>query len=132
MNGLKKSGSCAVSDRLTISEKLVVLVVAAVSAADLGVVSYELDAGDPFHLLEAELERTDDAESLGAGLDLQLRPGWKLSGLWRRTTVENPAFDVDRTIDELQTDLDAWIVEYNEHRPHQGRWCFSKTPMQTF
>ena len=37
-----------------------------------------------------------------------------------------------RTIDELQTDLDAWITEYNQHRPHQGRWCFGKTPMQTF
>ena len=36
------------------------------------------------------------------------------------------------TIDELQTDLDAWITEYNEQRPHQGRWCFGKTPMQTF
>jgi hypothetical protein len=37
-----------------------------------------------------------------------------------------------RTIDELQTDLDAWITEYNEHRPHQGRWCFGKTSIQTF
>src|SRR5215510_681120 len=37
-----------------------------------------------------------------------------------------------RSIDELQTDLDAWITEYNEQRPHQGRWCFGKTPMQTF
>ena len=37
-----------------------------------------------------------------------------------------------RTIDELQADLDAWIAEYNERRPHQGRWCFGKTPMQTF
>jgi len=37
-----------------------------------------------------------------------------------------------RTTDELQDDLDAWIVEYNELRPHQGRWCFGKTPMQTF
>src|ERR1700716_1189171 len=36
-----------------------------------------------------------------------------------------------RTIDELQADLDAWIAEYNERRPHQGRWCFGKTPMQT-
>ena len=36
------------------------------------------------------------------------------------------------TIDELQADLDAWIAEYNEVRPHQGRWCFGKTPMQTF
>src|ERR1700739_1395722 len=36
------------------------------------------------------------------------------------------------TIDELQADLDAWLVEYNYRRPHQGRWCFGKTPMQTF
>jgi transposase InsO family protein len=33
---------------------------------------------------------------------------------------------------ELQADLDAWIASYNEERPHQGRWCFGKTPMQTF
>ena len=36
------------------------------------------------------------------------------------------------TLDELQADLDAWLVEYNYRRPHQGRWCFGKTPMQTF
>jgi transposase InsO family protein len=35
-------------------------------------------------------------------------------------------------VNELQTDLDAWIVEYNQSRPHQGRWCYGKTPMQTF
>ena len=34
-------------------------------------------------------------------------------------------------IDELQTDLDSWLVDYNQRRPHQGRWCFGKTPMQT-
>ena len=37
-----------------------------------------------------------------------------------------------RTIDELQTDLDTWLIDYNLQRPHQGRWCFGKTPMQTF
>ena len=37
-----------------------------------------------------------------------------------------------RSIAELQTDLDEWLVEFNERRPHQGRWCFGKTPMQTF
>ena len=36
-----------------------------------------------------------------------------------------------RNIDELQADLDAWLADYNEHRPHQGRWCYGKTPMQT-
>src|SRR6266700_601578 len=39
---------------------------------------------------------------------------------------------VYRSIDELQVDLDLWLCEYNETRPHQGRWCFGKTPMQTF
>ena len=37
-----------------------------------------------------------------------------------------------RSIQELQDDLDSWIKGYNEERPHQGRWCYGKTPMQTF
>jgi len=37
-----------------------------------------------------------------------------------------------RTLEELQADLDTWLGEYNEQRPHQGRWCYGKTPMQTF
>jgi transposase InsO family protein len=37
-----------------------------------------------------------------------------------------------RSIEELQTDLDVWLTSYNEQRPHQGRWCFGKTPLQTF
>jgi transposase InsO family protein len=37
-----------------------------------------------------------------------------------------------RSINELQADLDLWIQGYNTERPHQGRWCFGKTPMQTF
>jgi len=36
------------------------------------------------------------------------------------------------SIDELQADLDAWVRTYNTERPHQGRWCYGKTPMQTF
>jgi transposase InsO family protein len=36
------------------------------------------------------------------------------------------------SLTELQADLDAWIQSYNEERPHQGRWCFGKTPMRTF
>lgn len=37
-----------------------------------------------------------------------------------------------RSIEELQADLDAWLEDYNYRRPHQGRYCFGKTPMQTF
>ena len=36
------------------------------------------------------------------------------------------------SIEQLQADLDAWITGYNQQRPHQGRWCYGKTPMQTF
>jgi hypothetical protein len=36
------------------------------------------------------------------------------------------------SIAELQADLDLWLDEFNRIRPHQGRWCFGKTPMQTF
>lgn len=35
-------------------------------------------------------------------------------------------------LDELQADVDQWILEYNERRPHSGKYCFGKTPMQTF
>jgi hypothetical protein len=37
-----------------------------------------------------------------------------------------------RSIEDLQVDLDVWIREYNTIRTHQGRWCYGKTPMQTF
>jgi transposase InsO family protein len=37
-----------------------------------------------------------------------------------------------QSIAELQADLDAWVQSYNEDRAHQGRWCFGKTPIQTF
>ena len=36
------------------------------------------------------------------------------------------------TIESLQHDLDEWVRSYNVDRPHQGRWCYGKTPMQTF
>ncbi len=37
-----------------------------------------------------------------------------------------------RSLEELQQDVDAWVRQYNEERPHQGRWCYGKTPMETF
>ena len=36
------------------------------------------------------------------------------------------------SLHELQLDLDQWMIQYNEQRPHQRRWCYGKTPMQTF
>lgn len=39
---------------------------------------------------------------------------------------------VYRTILELQADLDNWMQYYNQDRTHTGKFCYGKTPMQTF
>jgi len=36
------------------------------------------------------------------------------------------------SLEELQHDLDAWLEQYNNFRPHSGKYCYGKTPMQTF
>ena len=35
-------------------------------------------------------------------------------------------------LEQLQKDLDEWVSFYNNERPHSGRYCYGKTPMQTF
>ena len=35
------------------------------------------------------------------------------------------------TLEELQKDLDAWLIYYNNERTHQGKMCCGKTPMNT-
>ena len=37
-----------------------------------------------------------------------------------------------KTLEELQADLDDWLNKYNNQRPHSGRFCYGKTPMETF
>ena len=37
-----------------------------------------------------------------------------------------------RSIEEIQTDLNNWIRYYNNERTHSGKFCYGKTPMQTF
>jgi hypothetical protein len=40
--------------------------------------------------------------------------------------------DAAEVLEAAEGSLDAWMAEYNELRTHQGRWCFGKTPKQTF
>ena len=35
-------------------------------------------------------------------------------------------------LNELQSDVDAWMQTYNTERTHSGKYCYGKTPMQTF
>jgi hypothetical protein len=35
------------------------------------------------------------------------------------------------SLEELQTDLDAWLEHYNSERTHQGKMCCGRAPMQT-
>lgn len=36
------------------------------------------------------------------------------------------------TLQGMQNDLDEWTQYYNNQRPHSGRYCYGKTPMETF
>jgi len=36
------------------------------------------------------------------------------------------------SLEQLQADLDEWLLYYNRERPHSGRYCDGRTPMQTF
>ena len=38
---------------------------------------------------------------------------------------------IDRSIEELQSDLDEWLKYYNYDRTHQGKMCCGRTPMET-
>jgi transposase InsO family protein len=53
-------------------------------------------------------------------------------------TIKNEFYDVAmrkkiyHTVEELQKDLDHWLYHYNHERSHSGKYCYGKTPMQTF
>ena len=36
------------------------------------------------------------------------------------------------SLEMMQADLDDWLQYYNNERSHSGRYCFGKTPMQTW
>jgi transposase InsO family protein len=40
--------------------------------------------------------------------------------------------EIYRSLEELQTDLDDWLLTYNQERSHQGKRCQGRTPLQTF
>jgi transposase InsO family protein len=35
-------------------------------------------------------------------------------------------------LEDLQADLDIWLAYYNTERAHSGKYCYGKTPLQTF
>jgi transposase InsO family protein len=37
-----------------------------------------------------------------------------------------------QSLEELQQDLDIWMEHYNRERTHSGKYCFGKTPWQTW
>ena len=53
-------------------------------------------------------------------------------------TMKNEFYDtamrkkIYTNLEELQLDLDAWLYYYNHERSHSGKYCYGKTPMQTF
>lgn len=39
---------------------------------------------------------------------------------------------VYNSLEELQVEVDNWMKGYNNERTHSGKYCFGKTPLQTF
>src|SRR5579871_968999 len=35
------------------------------------------------------------------------------------------------SLEALQADVDEWLRYYNQERPHSGKYCYGKTPMET-
>lgn len=35
------------------------------------------------------------------------------------------------SLEELQKDLDEWMIYYNNDRTHQGKICCGRTPLET-
>jgi hypothetical protein len=36
------------------------------------------------------------------------------------------------TLEELHRDVNEWLEQYNRERTHTGKYCFGRTPLQTF
>jgi len=36
------------------------------------------------------------------------------------------------SLEQLQADVDVWMDSYNAERTHSGKYCYGKTPLQTF
>lgn len=55
-----------------------------------------------------------------------------------RKTILNEFYQVTfskklySSLEELQKDLDEWMVYYNNDRTHQGKMCCGRTPLATF
>jgi hypothetical protein len=53
-------------------------------------------------------------------------------------TMKNEFYDIAfrkkvyNSVEELQTDVNEWLRQYNQLRPHSGRYCYGKNPLQTF
>jgi len=53
-------------------------------------------------------------------------------------TMKNEFYDIAfrkkiyHSVEELQRDANLWLQQYNESRSHSGKYCYGKTPMQTF
>ncbi|GAB2991770.1 helix-turn-helix domain-containing protein [Psychrosphaera aestuarii] len=61
------------------------------------------------------------------------------NGIWERfhKTILNEFYQVTfrkklySSLEELQKDLDDWLVYYNTERTHQGKMCCGRTPLET-
>src|SRR5438309_2058103 len=67
--------------------------------------------------------------------EVRRRTGFASASTRPSRTSSTPAHsDVSCThsLDQLQADVDIWMEGYNAERTHSGKYCYGKTPLQTF
>lgn len=53
-------------------------------------------------------------------------------------TIQNEFYPITlrkkiyNSIEELQNDVNKWLEDYSRNRTHSGKYCYGKTPIQTF
>jgi|SRR5882724_8014653 len=78
------------------------------------------------------------SESFGKTIKLYLKDGTatgiKFAEIINNTILYAVAFrkKLYNSLEEMQRDLDEWMKYYNQDRAHSGRYCYGKTPMETF
>ena len=53
----------------------------------------------------------------------------RFNGTYRNEALNRYIFE---SLDEIRDITDDWLIEYNYKRPHSGKYCYGKTPYQTF